>query len=111
VAWILEHLGSILGAFWNPVGSNMSENGGPKISKKTGVQKGRKKVMQSEKKSCRTSACGPLKELSTAEQQTADLQGLRDTPLVPRGHGGGYLSIYLQIIFMKNNIISKCASF
>ena len=71
----------------------MSENGGPKISKKTGVQKGRKQVMQSEQKSCRTSACGPLKELSTAEQQTADLQGLRDTPLVPRGHGGGYIDI------------------
>ena len=48
-----------------------------------------------EKKSCRvmkatreTPPLVPLKNLQKADQQPP--KDLRDTPLVPRGHGGGY---------------------
>ena len=56
-----------------------------------------------------TWACGPLKELPagrligywrTGNWQTDN--DTRDTPLGPRGHGGGYLVYFVVIFFAKH---------
>jgi len=46
-----------------------------------------KKVTQEKKGSCRKRTCGPLKEHSRMANSRPNC--IRDTPLVPRGHGGG----------------------